>query len=50
MGNEAAKLRSDLKRYRHLLDAVTDPKTLRALNELVAEAEARLAELVAFPA
>jgi hypothetical protein len=50
VGNEAAKLRSDLERYRYLLDMMTDPKTRRVLNELMAEAEARLAKLMAFPA
>jgi hypothetical protein len=43
--HEAAKLRTELERYRSLLLFNTDPQTARVLRALIAQVEARLQEL-----
>jgi hypothetical protein len=45
MENEFDKINRDLERYRFLLSANTDPKVDKVIRELIAEADARLAEL-----
>jgi hypothetical protein len=45
MENEFDKITRDLERYRFLLSANTDPEVDKVIRELIAEADARLAEL-----
>ncbi len=45
MENEADKLQRDLRRYRYLLGHTTDPGAAMVLQELIAEAQARLRTL-----
>ncbi len=45
MENEADKLQRDLRRYRYLLGHTTDRSAGRVLQELIAEAQARLRTL-----
>lgn len=46
MEEEARKLRRDVERYRFLVSANTDTKADKVIRELIAEAEARLREIL----
>jgi hypothetical protein len=49
MESEAARLRSDIERYRRLLEMVGDRVAIEALERLIAEREKRLLSIEGDP-